>query len=106
MVMVQNIYNALVYYCPENEFNYKQHIKNGRRVKVWIMKNVSLITDIEFVLEDNFMLELGQFSLVNINAVNKLYLEELISSGYNVYFGDTSDKRLGEIVALVNVQNE
>jgi hypothetical protein len=96
-------YNALVYYYSKNEFNYKYPIKNGRRVKVWTVKNVSLVTDIEFVLEDGFVLELGQFSLVNINAVNRVYLEELINSGYKVFFGETSDKRLGEIVGLLNV---
>ena len=93
-------YYLIAYYYSTNKLGYNTPIINGRRFKVWCIKNSTLITDIEFVLEEQQELKPGEFRKIRVRVVNDSYFGELLESGYRVFFGQVGDIRLGELTRL------
>ena len=93
-------YNVIVYYYSTNKLGYNTPIINGRRFKIWCIKDITLITDIEFVFEKEQELTPGEFRKVGVRVVNDNYFKELLQSGYRVFFGQVGDIRVGELIEL------
>jgi hypothetical protein len=95
-------YKALLYYFPNNSINYNTPISNKRRLKIWTLKDTSLVSAIEVVFDNpDFKLNPGDIKDVGIKILNKEFLITAINKGYKVFFGEINDIRLGEIISLV-----
>jgi hypothetical protein len=93
-------HKVFAYYYSVNKLGYNRVITGNRRFKIWCIKNIALITDIEFVLEEKQELKPGELKEVGIRVVNDAYFIELLQSGYRIFFGQIGDVRFGEIIGI------
>lgn len=95
-------HKIIAYYYPTNKAGYTNSIISKRRFKVWSIKDISLITDIEFVIDEKEEFKLGEIKEIKIKVVNDTYFIDLLQSGYKVFFGQIGDIRFGEIIGIIS----
>ena len=105
---MENDYDFVVQvtYNPKHETQHMHSISNKKRYKIWIEKDVTNVTDIEFLFNKDEELNIGEEKEVCINVLNELFFLTLMNSGHKVYFGLLKDIRLGEIKKVISKKNK